>query len=241
MKRAILTFLLLIAVMAGVCGAEAVLVPTLAVNTEDQVKGILPARPLYIPRVSNVVRGQKFELVSGVVNPEFRNGKLQLNGTLTMKTPDGSEKTVFKDAKMFAFEKKVSGIIISNIQCDVSFENSDKEGSYVFSLVLNDPDDEKTVLKSRPVTVVLGGNKSDLSPMNEKELSDVLTKYYLNPRPERLLAALDAFWKLDGKKRSEKNKKYEPRIFLYGFAEAFRLNPHLWDDLPEHAKNLSKE
>ena len=102
MKRAILTFLLLIAVMAGVCGAEAVLVPTLVVNTEDQVKGILPARPLYIPRVSNVVRGQKFELVSGVVNPEFRNGKLQLNGTLTMKTPDGSEKTVFKDAKMFA-------------------------------------------------------------------------------------------------------------------------------------------
>jgi len=101
MKRAILTIFLLFAVMAGVCAAEAVLVPTLAVNTEDQVKGVLPARPLYIPRVSQVVRGQSFELVSGVVDPEFRNEKLQLNGTLTIKTHDGSEKIVFKNAKIF--------------------------------------------------------------------------------------------------------------------------------------------
>ena len=105
MKRAILTIFLLFAVMAGVCAAEAVLVPTLAVNTEDQVKGVLPARPLYIPRVSQVVRGQSFELVSGVVDPEFRNEKLQLNGTLTIKTPDGSEKIVFKNAKMFALPR----------------------------------------------------------------------------------------------------------------------------------------
>ena len=241
MKRAILTIFLLFAVMAGVCAAEAVLVPTLAVNTEDQVKGVLPARPLYIPRVSQVVRGQSFELVSGVVDPEFRNEKLQLNGTLTIKTPDGSEKIVFKNAKMFAFDKKVSGIIISNVQCNICFEESDKDGSYVFSLSLYDPAERKKILKSKPVTVVLTGKKSDLSPVSEKELSDIFTKYYLNPRPERLLAALDAFWKLDVKKRSEKNKKYEPRIFLYGFAEAFRLNPHLWDELPEHAVNLSKE
>ena len=111
MKRAILTFLLLMAVIAGVCGAEAVLVPTLAVNTEDQVKGILPARPLYIPRVSKVVRGQKFELVSGVVNPEFRNGKLQLNGTLMMKTPDGKRMFLLQGRTISEIDTKSGKLI----------------------------------------------------------------------------------------------------------------------------------
>ena len=68
------------------------IIPTKAVNLENQFSGILPNRPPFIPQVVKVTCGEPFELAVVFSGAKISDGKLKLSGKLTTFDAKGQTK-----------------------------------------------------------------------------------------------------------------------------------------------------
>ncbi len=220
----ILTLFCIFTLSAG----ELKLFPSLMVNLTDQANFVPRNRPLQINTVSKVERGQPFYVNAALILKQPLEKDLQLTGTMRISTK--KTETSLKWSEPIRLPAGSRGVIILPRYITVIFDQKDKPGKRDFTLTLTDGD-KKILTASAAVELV--GSITDFQMMDKKEFDQFFVRYYTNPRPERLLAALNYFLTEEVLAARRKNRRYDPRSILHGFAEAFKLNPQFFDELAQ--------
>ncbi|MBR7107138.1 MAG: hypothetical protein IKC89_01850 [Lentisphaeria bacterium] len=219
----ILTLFCIFTLSAG----ELKLFPSLMVNLTDQANFVPRNRPLQINTVSKVERGQPFYVNAALILKQPLEKDLQLTGTMRISTK--KTETSLKWSEPIRLPAGSRGVIILPRYITVIFDQKDKPGKRDFTLTLTDGD-KKILTASAAVELV--ESITDFRMMDKKEFDQFFARYYSNPRPERLLAALNYFLTEEVvARRRNRKRRYDPRSVLHGFAEAFKLNPQFFDEL----------
>ncbi|MCI5779492.1 MAG: hypothetical protein MR051_06740 [Lentisphaeria bacterium] len=213
--------------------------PTLAVNTADQVRFVMPERGIGLSRVRRVERNQPFTLSISIRLREQTDRPLKLIGTIAAKKPDGTAGTGVPETELFDLPAGAKGVFFAKIEVRGVFEPSDPTGDWEWTLTLRDAGDPAGTVRTATAGIQLADSISDARPMDRAELNRFLTNYYRNPRPERLMAALK-FFLGDGDAELRKRKNFNPNPVIHGLAEAFRLNPQFHDDLAAATAGLTE-
>ena len=206
---------------------ELKLFPSLMVNLTDQAIFVPKNRPLQVKTVSKVERGQPFYVNAALILKQPLEKELQLSGTMRISSAPETE-TSLKWSEPIRLPANSRGVIILPRYITVIFDQKDKPGKRDFTLTLTDGD-KKILTASASVELV--ESITDFNMMDKKEFDQFFVRYYSNPRPERLLAALNYFLTEEVIAARRKNRRYDPRSILHGFAEAFKLNPQFYDEL----------
>ena len=212
-------------------------IPSLTVNLFDQVKYVPHSLGLNVGMVKSVVCGQPFNIYFSLAlkNPTERD--LKLNGELVLIKADGSREKI-TEKLFFDVKKGQKGVFISPVSYVMIFEKGDKTGTYFFELTLAEKDNPAG--KHTFSAAVALADKMPEAPLKltKNEFDQLLSRYYLNPQPEKLLPALRYFLE-DGidLMQKKKGKSFDPRHILHGFSAALKLNPQLWRNLAEMTKN----
>lgn len=214
--------------------------PTLAVNTADQVRFVMPERGIGLSRVRRVERNQPFTLSISVWLREQIDRPLKLIGSIAAKKPDGSAGTGVPEMELFDLPAGAKGVFFAKVEVRGVFEPSDPTGDWEWTLTLKDAGDPAGAVRTATSGIQLADSISDARPMNKEEFSRLFSSYYRNPRPERLLAALKYFL-AEGDAEIRKKKNYNPNHVLHGLAEAFKLNPQFHDDLAAATTGLTEQ
>ena len=211
-------------------GWELKVVPTLMVNIDDQVRYTQPGRPLQIKTVSKVEPGQPFNVYAILIfkNPLAKGGKF--SGHITLTSPDGKTVIPAESAEMFKLPDGARGIFISNRHMKVIFNAPEKRGSYRFTLTVQD---ENNVAKSVSSNIELVDSITDFRMMEMKEFNRLLYTYYVNPRPERLMAALNTFLTEGAVEIRQRGTMTVALPTILCFARIFRNNPQFHDELAQ--------
>ena len=209
-------------------GWELKVIPTLLVNVDDQARFMLPGRALQIKAVSKVEPGQPFNVHAVLISkkPLAKGGKF--SGHVTLTSPDGKTVIPAESATMFELPDGARGIYLSHQQLKVTFDVPDKRGSYRFTLTVMD---ENNVAKSTSAKIELVDSITDFRMMDVKEFNRFLYTYYVNPQPERLLAALNAYLTEGIVEARQRGSKTATLPTLLCLARIFRNNPQFYDEL----------
>ena len=215
--------------MLSLSARDIFLTATLMTNISDQVKFVLPRRALKINQVSKVEKLQPFSLhaVLGLKSPTAEPLKLQ--GELTVIDPRGKIYKVLKDIPLFDQPAGSRGVFISRSTIRVSFDPPDPLGEYTFSLKINGFKGEKPSVFSKKITLV--PSITDFKMMEFKEFDQLYATYHTNPRPERLLAALNYCLSEGISEMRRKQRRFNPAYLLHWFVTVFKNNPQFYDEL----------
>ena len=221
---------IILTLLSALCifGYDLMVYPTLMVNLTDQIKFVMPNRGLQITTVSKVERLQpfSFNIAIGIKKPLER--ELKLIGDVVLTAPDGKQTTVLKDKELFARPAGAKGVIFSGSFLSVSFDPPDKNGKYQFTVTLKDAAGK---VKKQSAEIELVDSITNFDMMDFKEFDRLLTYYYRNPQPGRLLAALNYFLTEGVIKLRSKGKKASALPILWCFAKIFQHNPQFFDEL----------
>lgn len=206
---------------------ELKLLPSLMVNLTDQAIFVPRNRPLQINTVAKVERGQPFTLNAVLALKEPLKKDLHLSGSVVISAP--GKETSLKWSEPIRIPANSRGIIVLPRYIKVIFDPEDKLGDHHFKLTLKDGENRILYASAK---VELVESITDFRMMDKKEFDQFFARYYSNPRPERLLAALNYFLTEEVvARRRNRKRRYDPRSVLHGFAEAFKLNPQFFDEL----------
>ena len=221
---------IILTLLSALClfGYDLMVYPTLMVNLTDQIKFVMPNRGLQITTVSKVERQQPFSLNIAIGLKKPLERELKLIGDVVLTSPDGKQNTVLKDKELFVLPAGAKGVIFSGSFLSVSFDPPDKNGKYQFSVTLKDAAGK---VKKQSAEVELVDSITNFDMMDFKEFDQLLTYYYRNPQPGRLLAALNYFLSEGVIKLRSKGKKANALPVLWCFAKIFQHNPQFFDEL----------
>ena len=221
---------IILTLLSALClfGYDLMVYPTLMVNLTDQINFVMPNRGLQITTVSKVERLQPFSLNIAIGLEKPLEQELKLIGDVVVTAPDGTQKTVLKNKELFALPAGARGLIFSQSYLSVSFDPPDQNGKYQFTVTLKDTAGK---VKKQSAKVELVDTVTNFDMMDFKEFDQLLTYYYQNPQPGRLLAALNYFLTEGVIKLRSKGKKANALPVLWCFAKIFQHNPQFFDEL----------
>ncbi len=208
---------------------DVMLIPTLMVNIEDQIKFGSPGHGVYVHTVKQVEPGQPFHLKPALRLDDPAAHPLKIYGSLIRRAPDGSVAGIFDKRLLFDIPAGAKGVFFSNISLKAYFAADDACGGYEWILRCSGDGSEKRA----SAAVKLVESISDRSPVDEKQFDELFNNYYRLPAPERLLAAMDYFFTSGEAALRQKKRNFDPRHILYGFVQALKLNPQFHDDLAQ--------
>ncbi len=212
---------------------DLMVIPTLLVNVEDQVKFCAPDHGIFIQTVKQVEPGQPFHLKLALKLPEAAPQPLKISGTFSRRAPGGSEVEIFRDRALFDIPAGAKGIFFSATSISGLFAGNDAGGSYEWILQYSDGSRrDKTFATLKLVESIIDSKAVDMAEFNR-----IFSNYYRNARPEKLLAALDFFLTSGEAVMRQKKKDFDPRHIISGFVHAFKLNPQFHDELARATVN----
>ncbi|MBR7121808.1 MAG: hypothetical protein IKC94_06160 [Lentisphaeria bacterium] len=223
-----------------VAAYEMQLIPVLQVNTGDQVDNVLPKYGIAITSlVEKVGRFQPFQIEIPLIIEERLARPLTIRATLTITGPDGRKDNGFENIVLFELPAGAQGIFFPEIRVSSHFSAADKIGVHRFELIYSDGSQEKCAA----FEIELADTVSDLSDMDEQEFSALMSWYYRNPKPHRLLIALTTYIEYiePALIRRDGRERFNPRAAYKWFAEVFKLNPQFYGDLAQLSHSVPEQ
>ena len=208
---------------------------TLAPNITDEFCHIMPYRFPFIPTVGRCVRKQQVTLVMLLANPAAdKDGKVLVEAERAWNIePDGRVKELVEPGRPVPVLQGVkkgaqdfSGVMLSGFRVILRVEEGVPLGKMRINIRLRDRGDDSVLELSEEIEAAENLRGASEPPMSFVEMSDFLGNYYRKPEPEKIPAAFAAFLKFDEENVGQK-KNYDPLMWLCGFAELYKLNPHL--------------
>ena len=208
---------------------------TLAPNITDEFCHIMPYRFPLIPTVGRCVRKQQVTLVMLLANPAAdKDGRVLVEAERAWSIePDGSVKELVESGKPMPVLQGVkksaqdfSGVMLSGFRVILRVEEGVPLGRMRLNIRLRDRGDDSVLELSEEIEAAENLCGVPEQPMSFEEMSYFLGNYYRKPDPEKIPAAFAAFLKFDEENVGQK-KNYDPLMWLRGFAELYKLNPHL--------------
>jgi hypothetical protein len=235
MKKHLVLLTFILSLLMNLSAADNVMIiPTLAVNVQDQFGYVPGNRALNMPTVKAVEPGQPFELFFFIPVKGPLTAGLKMNGTLTMRAPDGGEKVIFKDLPVFELPVGAKGFCHSAQSVRGKFDVRDARGDYRWTLQLTPVEGTFSGNLTCSAGINLKSSVSDRRAMTADEFAKFFRVYYRSPVPERILAAWEYYMTTGvAEQRKREGEGFNPLATLKGFAELFRNNPQFQDDLAE--------
>ena len=241
MKR-LLQVILLAAVLTAVCAAETKpgfsvqVVPTRAVNLDDQFDGILPNRPPHCPKVSRVACGEPFEVKIIFIGAKVRDGGIRLAGKLVMTGPKGKKQEVPLSGKIDKVSGDVAGVFLFPQSLRIMYEPQDPKGKNTFDVELTDEHSGRTAAASASVEY---GDPAQPKP--DEKAFERLVKYYREPAPEYIVPAFREFLAGLPKQKAREKAWFNPLPQLAFFYFLLKENPQCIPAFAELFKQLHNE
>lgn len=209
-------------------GWEIKVMPHIMANLGDQLRYVLPHRGLQITSVSKVEPDQPFYVNAALILKTPLKKPVKFSGSITMTDPDG--KAAFpKPADIsFTMPAGARGIHIFPNGIIVKADKQDKRGKQRFSLTVSD---DCGNAQTASAEIELVDSITDFRMMDFKEFNKFIQSYYMAPKPERLLAALNYYLTEGITELRHKSRRFNPLPGLLFFADAFRYNPQFFDEL----------
>ncbi len=229
------------ALLAGTLSAAAIegaLLPTVGQNLTDVFTRVMPGRPPLLVGITEVFPEQPFELYLLVGKPGLVDGKAEVVADLSMKTPAGGTMVLAKDLAVYAGAAAEGAVVLSDKRLRIEMTKGDPAGEYELIAELKDRTNGASAHLSRKLTLLpqvpRGVEAVEGDPLQ------FLRRYYLEPRPGKVLGMLKNFYEMLPELRA-KNANYTPLPMLYGFIQVLKLNPELWVPLADWANSLERE
>ena len=224
---------------AGPAGAKpefsVKIIPTKAVNLEDQFSGILPNRPPSIPLVGKVTCGEPFELAIVFSGAKISDGKIKLSGKLTTFDAKGQKKEFPLSCDVAKISGDTSGVFLFPQFLRVIYEPEDPRGKYSFEVELTDGSGKS----SKASASVEYTDKAE--PESGVKAFEKVGKYYMAPCPECIIPAFKEFLaNIPSQKAREKNN-FNPLPQLAFFYFLLKENPQCIPAFSELFKTLHNE
>lgn len=220
----ILLFLTLSGFAAKAPGFTVKIIPTKAVNIEDQFRNILPGRPPVFPLVTKVVSGERFFVEIIFFNASVKNGAATLSGKITISAPGGKKEVIQLKERSLKIIGNTRGVFLFPQKLCVTFEPKDPKGIHSFEVELTDKNANRTSNASAKLEYV-----KSIPADPEAEALKKLGNYYRSPCPQNILPAFRAYLKNipAQKKREKRNFNPLPQLALFYFC--LKENPQCID------------
>ena len=224
MKKLFFAALMSAAFLTAVSAAEPefsiLVVPTKAVNLEDQFAGILPNRPPLLPKVGRVACGEPFEVAIVFRCAEIRNGAVKLAGKLIMTDPRGEKKELPLNGNLAKISGDTAGVFLFPQKLRVICEPRDPKGRYSFDAELTDGGSGKTAKASSAVEYV-----EKQEPKPGVKAFDKIAAYYREQDPAYIIPAFREFLKNLPKQKAKEKNNFNPLPQLAFFYFLLKENP----------------
>ena len=215
--------------------------PTRAVNIDDQFSGILPKRPPLIPTVSRAVAGEPFEVRVFYRGAAIRYGCVSLTGKLAVVDPAGKRTEVPLKGKALSqsgIKGDTGGVFVLPMALKVVFEPNEPRGKYVFEVELSDLFAGKT---ARAVAEVEFAAEPRPAAAESGEAWKKLENYYREPSPEYILSAFGEFLANLPRQKEREKQSFNPLPQLAFFYFLLKENPQCVDAFAAEVKKLHGE
>ena len=208
----------------------------------DQWLNIPPGRPPFLPTVGNVVKKQYFYVYVNFWKFAVKDGNAAISFDIQGIRPDGKNYFEKKDLKGLSDNGKYTdskSIYISSNYFKICFENDNPDGKYVFKVVARDGFGNCSTASECAVNLVAAPGKYDALDFMAKSNQDIMTSYYHNPQPQKLIPLFLGFCKAEPELQ-KKNRNYSPMNMLMFFYRTFDANRYLLPELAEQVKTLGQ-
>ncbi len=215
------------------------LVPSRAVNIDDQFGGILPERPPQVPVTAKVVPDEPFRVNVLFVGAKVVNNSIALAGTLTMISPTGKKDEIPLNKEKLRLTKlsgDLNGVFPLPQELRVILEKSDPRGKYRFEVELEDLNGKSRATAAAEVELV-----DKIAPQADVSAFSQLEKYYQAPAPEYILPAFREFLSQLPKQKEREKQNFNPLPQLAFFYFLLKGNPQAVNPFAEMVKTLTGE
>lgn len=238
MKKIILAVLTFFAVFAIVSAAEfsVKVIPTKAVNIEDQFRHIMPNRPPFFPEVSRVVCGEPFKVEIVFAGAKVKGGIVKLTGKLVVTDPKGKKDEIVLRAEVGKISGDTAGVFLFPQSLMMIYEAKDPKGKSLFDVELTDVNSGKTAKASASVEY---GEKT--AAQSGEKAFEKIVKYYLEPCPENILPAFKEFLSNLPKQKTKEKNNFNPLPQLAFFYFLLKENPQCVPAFTELFQSLHNE
>ena len=240
MKKLFFAALLSAVFPAAVSAAEPefslLVIPTKAVNLEDQFAGILPNRPPHLPKVGRVVCGEPFEIAIVFRGAKSRNGAVELAGKIILTDPRGGKKELPIKGNLANISGDAAGVFLFPQKLRVIYEKKDPKGRYSFEAELTDGGSGKTAKASSAVEYV---EKRDPEP-GVKAFGKTAA-YYREQDPAYIIPAFREFLQNLPKQKAREKNNFNPMPQLAFFYFLLKENPQCVPAFSDLFKQLRGE
>lgn len=238
MKKIIFAVLTFAAVFAVVPAAEfsVRIIPTKAVNIEDQFLHIMPNRPPFFPEVSRIVCGEPFKVEIVFSGAKTKKSTLKLTGKLIVTDPKGKKDEIPLRADVGKISGDTAGVFLFPQSLMIIYEPKDPKGKYLFNVELTDVNSEKTAKASASVEYV-----EKIAAQPEKKAFEKIGRYYLAPCPENILPSFKEFLENLPKQKAKEKNNFNPLPQLAIFYFLLKENPQCVPEFTEFFKSLHNE
>jgi len=212
------------------------IIPTRAVNLEDQFRGILPNRPPFVPVLTQVSCGEPFEIAVFFAGATIRESVIKLDGKIVMTDANGKKTEIPFKTEIPKASGDVSGVFLLPQSLRVICEPDDPKGLMLFEVELTDRFSGKTANASASVEY---GDPA--VPKPDAKAFDKVGSYYRAPCPEYIVPAFREFLANLPKQKKREKANFNPLPQLAFFYFLLKENPQCVPAFAELFKTLHGE
>lgn len=214
------------------------LIPSRAVNVDDQFVGILPQRPPQLPIATCVVVDEPFKVNIIFLNATAKDHAFALAGQLTMTDPAGKKTEIPLSSEKL--KMKISGdpqgVFLLPQELGVVLEATDRQGEYRFDIVLQDVNGNRSAKHSASVKLV-----DKIEPKKGEAAFAKLECNYQSPAPEYIIPAFREFLNNLPTQKEREKQNFNPLPQLGFFYFLLKDNPQVVKPFAEMVKSLNGE
>ena len=212
------------------------ILPTRAVNLEDQFRGILPNRPPFVPTSTRVSCGEPFEIAVFFAGATIRDRAIKLDGKIVATDAKGKKTEIPLKTEIPKASGDVSGVFLLPQSLRVICEQDDPKGPMQFEVELTDRFSGKTAKASASVEY---GDPAVPEP--DAKAFDKIGAYYRSPCPEYIIPAFREFLANLPKQKEREKANFNPLPQLAFFYFLLKENPQCVPAFAELFKTLHNE
>lgn len=208
----------------------------------DQWNNVPPGRTPLLSTINNVVKKQYFYVYVLWEKFAVKNGQPAIWFDIQATRPDGKNYFEQKTLKGLPDNVKYTeskSIFMSPNYFKICFENDDPIGKYVFKIIAHDNFGNCSATSECAVNLVAAPEKYEALDFWAKANQDIVTSYYRNPQPQKLIPLFLGFCKAEPEMQ-KKNRNYSSMNMLMFFYRTFDANQYLLPELAKQANTLGQ-
>lgn len=215
---------------------------SLSGSFSDQWSNIPPGRPPSLQMVGNVVKNQFFYVYVLFWDFAVKDGRAAVSFDIKSIRPDGKSYFEQKDIKGLPDKTKYTetkSVYMYPGYFKICLEDGDPDGKYIIQVTARDKFGDVSVTAECAVNLVAAPLQYEALDFAAKTTQDIMTFYYRNPQPQKLIPLFLGFCEADPAMQN-KNRNYSPMNMLMFFYKAFDANRYLLPELAKQAKIIGQ-